>query len=251
MKLNLILATVSLFSLSILPGIVAHGQEVVCKNPNRKTYNHKPAFCAPEGTRGIGISLLLDGDSVPIPDLRCSCLPIALRYNNPGVLKTPKGGWKTQLRDRAGTPITDKKGHALFGSVEDGIAAWGEWMKRRIERDHLSNAFQIMSLYAPPDDCVGSIGKPPNCPYGLNPTLEYAEQVASAVNKEPNEPLNLDGASREGRDSLFSIFSAISTFEIGADFCNSKCEINREVFENAMDSIWGKPEPQKDSDEPS
>jgi hypothetical protein len=96
-----------------------------------------------------------------------------------------------------------------------------------------------MSLYAPPDDCVGSIGKPPNCPYGINPTREYAEQVARAVNKGPEDALNLDGASRGGRDSLFSIFSAISTFEIGADFCNSKCEISREVFENAMDSVWG------------
>jgi hypothetical protein len=246
MKLKSILTLASMIALSTVATILAYGQEGVCKNPNGKTYNRKPAFCAPEGTLGVGISLIVNDESVPIPDLRCSCLPIALRYNNPGVLKTPKGGWKTQLRDSAGRGVADKKGHALFGSVENGIAAWGEWMKRRIERDHLSTAFQIMSLYAPPDDCVGSIGKPPNCPYGINPTIEYAEQVASAVNKGPEEALNLDGATPEGRDSLFSIFSAISNFEIGADFCRSKCEISREVFEKAMDSSWGKleqPEP--------
>jgi hypothetical protein len=223
----------------MLASIVAHGQVGACKNPNRKTYNPRPAFCAPEGTRGIGITLLVDGNRVRIPDLRCSCLPIALRYNNPGVLKTPAGGWKTQLRDRRGRAIADNKGHALFGSVQDGIAAWGEWMKRRIERDHLSTAFQIMSLYAPPDDCVGSVGRPPNCPFGINPTLQYAEQVARAVNKGPRETLNLDGTHSEGRASLFSIFSAIATFEIGSDFCKSGCEISRDVFEKTMDSVWG------------
>lgn len=215
------------------------GQTGGCKNPNQKTYNKNPIFCGPDGTRGVGIKLVVDDEAVPIPDLRCACLPIALRYNNPGVLKTPPGGWKTQLRDRAGKPVADAKGHALFGSVEDGIAAWGEWIKLRIEKDQLHTAFQIMSLYAPADDCVGSVGKPPNCPYGVNPTLEYAERVASAVNKGPDEELNLDGARADGRDALYAVFSAIATFEIGADFCRSRCEVSRKVFDKAMDSVWG------------
>lgn len=215
------------------------GQSGDCKNPNQKTYNKNPIFCAPDGTRGVGINLIVNDEAVAIPDVRCACLPIALRYNNPGVLKTPPGGWKTQLRDLAGKPVADAKGHALFGSVEEGIAAWGDWMKLRIEKDQLRTAFQIMSLYAPPDDCVGSVGKPPNCPYGVNPTLEYAERVASAVNKGPEEELNLDGARADGRDALYAVFSAIATFEIGADFCRSKCEVNRGVFDKAMDSVWG------------
>ena len=143
------------------------------------------------------------------------------------------------MRDSAGEPIADAKGHALFASVEDGIAAWEEWMKRRIEKGQFTTAFQIMSLYAPPDDCVGSIGKPPNCPYGINPTLEYAERVASAVNKGANEELNLDGADARGREVLYAVFSAIATFEIGSDFCKSKCKISREMFDKAMDSVWG------------
>lgn len=215
------------------------GQTSDCRNPNQKTYNKNPVFCAPDGTRGAGIYLVVDGDAIAIPDVRCSCLPLALRYNNPGVLKTPPQGWKRQLRDRAGKPIADAKGHALFASVEDGIAAWGEWMKLRIEKDQLKTAFQIMSLYAPPDDCVGSIGKPPNCPFGVNPTLEYAERVAGAVNKGATEELNLDGADANGRDALYAVFSAIATFEVSADFCRSKCKINRELFDKAMDSVWG------------
>lgn len=235
-KLSLVFTTVLL----IAAAIPVYGQSDSCKNPNGKTYNKNPAFCAPEGTRGAGILLVVNDETITIPDVRCPCLPIALRYNNPGVLKTPRdGGWKTQLRNSAGRPVADGKGHALFGSVEDGIAAWGEWMKRRIEKDQLSTAFQIMSIYAPPDDCVGSIGKPPDCRFGLNPTLKYAEQVASAVNKGPEEELNLDGARAAGREVLYAIFSAIATFEIGADFCGSKCEISREVFDKAMDSVWG------------
>lgn len=228
--------TAALLSVTVIPVCAQTGD---CKNPNQKTYNKKSAFCAPDGTRGVGISLIVDDEATAIPDARCSCLPIALRYNNPGVLKTPQGGWKTQLRDSDGKPIADAKGHALFGSVEDGIAAWGEWMKRRIERDRFKTAFQIMSLYAPPYDCVGSIGKPPDCPFGINPTLDYAEQVARAVNKGANEELNLDGAHPEGREVLYAFFSAIATFEIGPDFCGSKCKIDRELFNKAMDSVWG------------
>lgn len=235
MKLSFVLTTV-LLTVAAMP---VYGQADSCKNPNGKTYNKNPVFCAPDGTRGIGVSLVVNDETIAIPDVRCSCLPIALRYNNPGVLKTPRDGWKTQLRDSAGKPVADSKGHALFGSVEDGIAAWGEWMKRRIEKDRLSTAFQIMSLYAPPDDCVGSIGKPPDCRFGVNPTLKYAEQVASAVNKGPDEELNLDGADADGRAVLYAIFSAIATFEIGADFCGSKCEISLSVFDKAMDSVWG------------
>jgi hypothetical protein len=249
LKLTFLLTT-ALLTVSVIP---IYGQTAGCQNPNRKTYNSRPLFCAPDGTRGIGISLLVDSTTAPIPDLRCSCLPIALRYNNPGVLKTPRGGWKTQLRDKAGEPIADAKGHALFGSVQDGITAWGEWMKRRIERDHLSTVFQIMSLYAPPDDCVGSIGKPPNCPFGVNPTREYADRIASAVNKGPEDTLDLDGSHADGREVLYAVFSAIATFEIGSDFCHTKCEISREMLDKAMDSVWGAiaPTPPKQTKSPA
>ena len=237
--MNRIWSVVLATALSAVVAMSGSGQTSDCRNPNQKTYNKNPIFCAPDGTRGVGIYLVVDDDATAIPDVRCSCLPIALRYNNPGVLKTPPGGWKTQLRNNASQPVADAKGHALFGSVEDGIAAWGEWMKLRIEKDQLSTAFQIMSLYAPPDDCVGSIGRPPNCPYGVNPTREYAERVASAVNKGANEELNLNGADADGRDALYAIFSAIATFEIGADFCRSKCKISRRSFDKAMNSVWG------------
>ena len=74
-----------------------------CQNPNRKTYKENPQFCAPDGTRGVGISIRGGGGRpADVTDVRCKCLPIALRYNNPGVLKTPRGGWKGQSRDARG-----------------------------------------------------------------------------------------------------------------------------------------------------
>lgn len=217
---------------------VTSGQ--TCANPNRKVYHPNPPFCAPEGTRGVGISIRgRDGAPADVPDVRCKCLPIALRYNNPGVLKTPRLGWKGQMRDARGRAVHDSKGHAIFPTVEAGIAAWSEWMRSRAEAGNRRTAFRIMSLYAPPDDCVGSVGTPPNCPYGINPTEEYARRVAAAVGKGPHDTLNLDGRQREGRDTLYSLFSAIITFEIGGDFCKGTCAVSREVFERAMDSSWG------------
>lgn len=209
-----------------------------CRNPNKKTYHQSPPFCAPDGTRGKGIQVTVNGRQVAVPDDHCSCLPIALRYNNPGVLKTPRGGWNGQLRDARGNAVQDAKGHAVFESVEAGIAAWGEWIKRRIDRDKLKTAFQIMSLYAPPDDCVGSIGKPPDCPFGVNPTLEYAKKVSAAVSKQPHDELNLNGRTRSGRNSLYAVFTVIATFEIGSDFCNGSCLIDRQAFERSMDAVW-------------
>lgn len=222
--------------LSLAPAVEAQ----TCANPNRKTYNNRPEACAPEGTRGVGISVRGRGGSpVNVPDVRCKCLPIALRYNNPGVLKTPRGGWAGQMRDARGGLVFDSKQHAVFPTVEAGVAAWSVWMKRRSVDGNLRTAFKLMSLYAPPTDCVGSIGKPPNCPHGLNPTEEYARKIGASVGKGPHDTLDLDGTRRKGRDTLYAIFSAIITFEIGGDFCNGTCTADREVFERGMNLAWG------------
>lgn len=224
----------------ILVWLAPAAQGQTCANPNKKIYNNHPEACAPDGTRGVGVSVRgRDGHPADVPDLRCKCLPIALRYNNPGVLKTPRGGWAGQMQDARGSPVHDSKGHAVFPTVEAGVAAWSMWMKKRSEEGDRRTAFKIMSLYAPPDDCVGSIGKPPNCPFGINPTEEYARKVAASVGRGPHDTLNLDGHLREGRDTLYSIFSVIITFEIGGDFCNGSCTVSRDVFERGMDLAWG------------
>lgn len=223
------------FPLLCLATYGALAQADACRNPNRKTYNSAPRFCAPEGTRAEGISIRIDGALKSVPDARCGCLPIALRYNNPGNLKTPAAGpWKGQIGK-------DDKGHALFSTVGDGVAAWNEWLKRRYERDRLRTATQFISLYAPPGDRVGSIGVPPNCPHGPNPTRAYAEKVAAAAGdgRGPDDPLDIDGSSCAGRKTLAALFAQIATLEIGADFCKGPCLVDSTLFASAADAVWG------------
>ena len=220
---------------------LAQGATVQCGNLVAKPYKTSPQFYGPEGTRGVGIQIWKRGVLTPIPDTKAACLPIALRYNNPGVLKTPsRGPWPNQI-------AKDGKGHAIFPTTKDGIAAWGFWMKKKFDSGKPQSAMSIMSVYAPPDDCVGSIGTPPNCPYGLNPTRDYATRIASSIGKKPTDILNLDGTDcMEGRDALYALFLQIATFEIGGDFCGREskdsvaiCGVDRELFDGAMDSAYG------------
>jgi hypothetical protein len=98
----------------------------------------------------------------------------------------------------------------------------------------------MMSLYAPPDDCVGSIGTPPNCPYGVNPTLDYAKRVAGRIGKGPEEPMQLDPTDcKEGREALYAVFLEVATFEIGRSFCGGDCAIDRDMFDTAIDATFG------------
>jgi hypothetical protein len=212
-----------------------------CNNLVKKPYNASPAVFAPDDSRGKDIQIWLHGALSPIPDTRAGCLPIPLRYNNPGSMKTPSTGpWPNQM-------TKDQKGHAVFPSIEAGIAAWGLWMKRKYQSGHPQSAMSIMSVYAPETDCVGSIGTPPNCPYGVNPTREYAARVASSVGKQPNDPLNLDGMDcGQGREALYALLQQIATFEIGGDFCGREkkgvlplCVIDRGTFDRAMDTAYG------------
>jgi hypothetical protein len=206
--------------------------QTACGNPGGNTYHPSPRIMAPDGTRGIGLTINVRGAMKPVPDLRARCLPIAVRYNNFGVLKTPAQRWRGQI-DR------DSKGHAVFGTTEAGVAAWGEWIKRRTASGPKS-ALELMSLYAPVDDCVGSIGTPPNCPHGINPTRRYATRIAASLEKGVNDKLNLDGTDcREGREALYAFFSQVATFEIGEDFCAGVCGIDRSLFDRAMDGVWG------------
>lgn len=220
---------------------VAQMPVLSCGNPVTTPYNSSPQFFAPDGTRGVGIKIWVKGVSSSIPDTKAACLPIALRYNNPGVLKTPsKGPWPNQT-------TKDSKGHAIFPTVEAGITAWGLWMKKKSESAKPHTAMSIMSVYAPPDDCVGSIGTPPNCPYGLNPTAEYAARIAFSVGKKPTDVLNLDGTDcKEGREALYALFQQIASFEIGGNFCGREdknklalCDFDREIFDNSMDTAYG------------
>ncbi len=209
------------------------GAELSCGNPGREIYNRNPSACAPDGSRGVGLQVTVGGNLTPVPDTRCACLPIPARYNNFGALKTPAAGpWQGQVGK-------DSKGHAVFATTGDGLAAWALWIKRRTD-GRPTTAFKLMSVYAPPDDCVGSIGTPPNCPFGINPTRDYAQKVAAAVGKTADDTLNLDARDcKEGRDALYAVFSQVATFEIGRKFCGGDCAIDREMFDTALDGAFG------------
>lgn len=211
-----------------------------CKNLVRKPYKPSPQVFAPPQTLGDGIHIWMGGKATAIPDRRPACLPIPLRYNNPGAIKTrDKTWWPHQV-------AKDNLGHAVFNSVENGIAAWGLWIREKYESGRPYSAFDIMSVYAPPTDCVGSARKAGRCIYGLNPTKLYANRVAAGVGKKAHDPLDLNGANcREARDGLYALFRVIASFEIGGNFCGRKddssaavCEIDRNMFNRALDSAF-------------
>jgi hypothetical protein len=206
-----------------------------CNNAVGKVYNASPAVYAPNQTRAVGALVEVDkGRGKAVVDRRASCLPIALRYNNLGSIQTPKGGWPNQ---------TGKDGHgtAVFNNMEDGVKAFMLWMKRR-EVQGTDTSYKLMSLYAPPDDCVGSLDKLPNgtCPYGFNDTKAYARKVSDAVGVGPFDRLNLDGLDGErGRPTIRALLRTIMTYEVGADFCHKMCDVEDGIFERSADAIWG------------
>jgi len=131
---------------------------------------------------------------------------VCIRFNNYWCIKAV--GWKGEIG-------RDSRGHAIFDDPVYAARAvarqfWTWW-----NRDKRRTAFDIMSVYAPPDDCVGSIGKPPKCKYGLNPTEAYAAKVAEAVQKGPHDMLDLfDDKGRMNRNVAIPLMQAIAKFEI-------------------------------------
>lgn len=233
---------IKVLTLLILSSISFMASAEDCKNLVQKPYNQSPNIFGPKESLGKGIQIWMGGKLVSIPDTRAKCLPISLRYNNLGAMKTKSTGyWPGQINK-------DSKGHAVFSNMEDGVAALGQWLKTKHDSGKKYSAYDIMSIYAPPDHCVGDIGTAPNnCTYGLNPTKEYATRVARSVHKKYNEPLNLNGADcKDGRDGMYALMTEIATFEAGGNFCGRKdkntpasCVIDPEVFGRVMNKVFG------------
>ncbi|MDP9038023.1 MAG: hypothetical protein M3O02_01960, partial [Acidobacteriota bacterium] len=89
----------------------------------------------------------------------------------------------------------DPHGHAVFDTIESGIGEVLNWLERR-RKEGNDTALLMISRYAPPDDCLGSVEKIHNSTTGklecprknpLNPTREYAARVAAAVAKDVDE----------------------------------------------------------------
>ena len=130
----------------------AYSQPITCDNSGRIVYNKAPTFKAPDETRAVGVLLNKGTTLVPVIDRRAECLPLSVRYNNPGAIQTRQvGPWEGQI-------AKDSKGHAVFATLQGGIASFIQWMLPRVSGGKRS-AFGIMSLYAPPNDCIGTVKK--------------------------------------------------------------------------------------------
>lgn len=218
-------------------GTVATSQPA-CSNSGAIRYIPKATFFAPDATRARGILVTSGLGRTAVADVRPECLPLPIRLNNPGALKTPIAGpW-------AGQVGKDGKGHAIFDSVGSGIAAWTLWVQRRMHEGR-NTSFKLMSMYAPPDDCVGSVKKVKKgsgesvCPPGfpLNPTRQYADRVAMAAHKGSDDVLfSSPPTCKSNRDALFAMLEAVMRFENGA-FCGKNgCSVDRHLFETVLDA---------------
>ncbi len=210
-----------------------------CQNPGGLQYTKTwtPAFSAPDATRAEGLFVEVDKNPHPVVDVRAACLPLAARYNNPGAVKTRASGyWPGQTKK-------DGKGHAVFSRLPDGVTTWMTWIQAR-HAEGKNTAFALMSIYAPPDDCIGSVDKLPNgqCPpgYPLNPTAAYAARVAAVAGVGPDDPLDLDGRSCSGRAFLRAFFEEVMIFEMGRAFCHDRCAVAPSLIDVASDAVWGK-----------
>jgi len=134
------------------------------------------------------------------PDMVC------IRFNNFWCVKDAR--WKGEIGK-------DARGHAQFDNPVSGARAFALLMHAYRYKYNLKTADQLIARYAPSDDCVGSIGTPPNCPYGINPVAEYSARVAKAVGKGTNEDLKL--FTRAGKIDVkvaIPLFQAFSSFEL-------------------------------------
>lgn len=219
----------------ILGSGAAAGQS--CQNPGQIRYHPgTPQHYAPENSRAQGFLIETDRTPRRPPDIRPECLPLPIRYNNPGALQTPRAGpWRGQVG-------RDSKGHAVFNNLEDGVAAWLTWVQRRMAEGR-NIPFKLMSMYAPPNDCIGSVAKLANgqCPprFPLNDTDGYARRVAAAFGIGPHERIQLNGATCMGRVGLQTFYAEVMRVELGRAFCNTHCGIERMVFSRAADRVFG------------
>lgn len=131
---------------------------------------------------------------------------LCIRYNNYWCMKS--AGWD-------GETGKDGRNHAIFSDSVYSARAAAKQLRTWWYRDKRRSAFDIMSKYAPPDDCVGSVGKPPNCPYGINPTEQYAQTIAAAVQKKSGDDLGLFKADgKMNRTVAIPLLQAIARFEL-------------------------------------
>lgn len=110
----------------------------------------------------------------------------------------------------------DQHNHTAFASAAYGARAAARNLRTAYVKHGRKTALQIMSAYAPPEDCIGSIrlsnGK---CKFGLNPTKEYAAIVAKDITEDPNEDLQLFDSHGKATEALVTLLKNICAYETG------------------------------------
>jgi len=151
-----------------------------------------------EARINLGLS---DRDLSSGRSLRCA------KLNNYWCLKDI--GWEGRLGH-------DQHNHTAFANAAYGARAATRNLRTAYVTHGRRTALQIMSAYAPPDDCVGSIrlsnGK---CKFGLNPTKEYAVIVAKGITEDPNADLQLFDDHGKATEALVTLLKNICSYETG------------------------------------
>jgi hypothetical protein len=177
-----------------VPGIIGLllGANAYAQEPT----SSKPAHLQVRQADGTYSGAQLTPDELDKPGMVC------IRFNNYWCVKA--AGWRGQISK-------DSRGHAQFDTPASGAHTYRY-------SHNLKTANEIISRYAPSDDCVGSIGKPPNCPHGVNPVKDYAERIAQAAGKKPSEDLGLfDENGKINLKVAVPVFQAFSLYELSSD----------------------------------
>ncbi len=152
--------------------------------------------------------------------------PLGIRYYNFGCVKTKqKGFWMGQI-------AKDKFGHAIFKAPIYGIRAMALLNIEIIEQRKKNTLLKFFNVYAPSDDCVGSIRDDKgNCIYGYNHPEVYAKKVGDALGIKIDVPINIRNDKGEINTKLMALLlNAVGKFETSKD-----CKIEESTIARALD----------------
>jgi hypothetical protein len=131
---------------------------------------------------------------------------LCIRHRNYWCLKS--AGWR-------GEKGKDDRGHAQFDDPLFGARAFARLMYTYRYLHHLKTVNEIIARFAPADDCRGSIGKPPHCPYGVNPVQDYADHIAEALGIKVTDEIALfDEHRKMNLNVAIPLMIAFSNYEL-------------------------------------
>jgi hypothetical protein len=188
-------------ALVVLPCVWA-GTVAIASDP---TVNYDPVAKAVSNWQGqAAINLGASSEQLAkSKTLRC------IKLNNYWCLKDI--GWQGGIG-------RDCDGHTAFADGSFAARAAVRNLRTAYVTKNRRTALQLISAYAPADDCVGSNAAKRSdgtCIYGKNPTVEYAKMVAKGIADDPNADLHLFDINGKATDSLTRVLQNLSSFEIG------------------------------------